>query len=189
MVPRHYQNQCWIIVNWTLGNKVQWNWFQNTTIFMERNEFLYVVYKMGVIFLSLSMFTHRPLGDVMCNLKGMIFKHILLINILGISCKIAVRWMPLDLTDDWVTMVQIQKVHFKMTSAKCFPFLFQYIKTIFLNVLRPSWCHALYEGFHCLSKTWICLSNMICEIISIARGPQTRHRCLLVVANSALRPS
>ena len=33
-VPRHYLNQWWNIVNWTLGNKFQWNFHQNTTIFI-----------------------------------------------------------------------------------------------------------------------------------------------------------
>ena len=28
--PRHYRNQYWVIVNWTLGNKLQWNFNQNT---------------------------------------------------------------------------------------------------------------------------------------------------------------
>ena len=32
--PTHYLNQCWYIVNWTLGNKFQWNLNQNTIIFM-----------------------------------------------------------------------------------------------------------------------------------------------------------
>ena len=25
LVPRHYQSQCWVIVSWTLRNKMQWN--------------------------------------------------------------------------------------------------------------------------------------------------------------------
>ena len=29
-VPSHYLNQCWVIVNWTLRNKLQWNFDQNT---------------------------------------------------------------------------------------------------------------------------------------------------------------
>ena len=26
--PSHYQNQCWVIVNWTIRNKLQWNFSQ-----------------------------------------------------------------------------------------------------------------------------------------------------------------
>ena len=30
--PSHYLNQCWVIVNWTLMNKLQWNFNQNTKL-------------------------------------------------------------------------------------------------------------------------------------------------------------
>ena len=29
-MPNHYLNQCWVIVNWILRNKLQWNFNQNT---------------------------------------------------------------------------------------------------------------------------------------------------------------
>ena len=35
--PCHYLNLCWLITNWTLGNKFQWNFNQNTTIFNQEN--------------------------------------------------------------------------------------------------------------------------------------------------------
>ena len=37
--PNHYLNQCWIIVSWTLGNKLQWNFNQNNIIFFEEIAF------------------------------------------------------------------------------------------------------------------------------------------------------
>ena len=33
----HYLNQCWDIVNWTLGNTIQWNFNQNTKLFIHEN--------------------------------------------------------------------------------------------------------------------------------------------------------
>ena len=33
--PNHYLNQCWVIVNWTLMNKLQWNFNQNTKFFIK----------------------------------------------------------------------------------------------------------------------------------------------------------
>ena len=33
--PSHYLNQCWNTVNWTLGNKLQWNLNQNLNIFIQ----------------------------------------------------------------------------------------------------------------------------------------------------------
>ena len=38
-------NQCWYIVNWTLGNKLQWNFNQNSYIFIQENAFENVIWK------------------------------------------------------------------------------------------------------------------------------------------------
>ena len=35
--PSHYLNQCWNIVNWTLGNKLQWHFNLNSNIFIHEN--------------------------------------------------------------------------------------------------------------------------------------------------------
>ena len=48
MAPSHYLNQCWNIVNWTLGNKLQWNLNRNLNIFIEENAFENV-WKMAAI--------------------------------------------------------------------------------------------------------------------------------------------
>ena len=48
-VPSHYLNQCRNIVNWTLGNKFQWNFHQNMTIFFKENKFENVIWKMSAI--------------------------------------------------------------------------------------------------------------------------------------------
>ena len=47
--PSHYLNQCWNIVNWTLGNKLQWNLNRNLFIFIQENAFENVVWKMAAI--------------------------------------------------------------------------------------------------------------------------------------------
>ena len=36
-MPSHYLNQCWLIVNWPLRNKLRRNLFQNTEIVIEEN--------------------------------------------------------------------------------------------------------------------------------------------------------
>ena len=43
---KSFSNQCWNIVNWTLGNKFQWNFNQNWNIFIEENTFENVVCEM-----------------------------------------------------------------------------------------------------------------------------------------------
>ena len=39
LAPRHYLNQCWIVLNWTPSNNIQWNFKENTTIFYQENVF------------------------------------------------------------------------------------------------------------------------------------------------------
>ena len=38
-MPSHYLNQCRVIINWTFRNKVQWNFNQNTKLFIHKNAF------------------------------------------------------------------------------------------------------------------------------------------------------
>ena len=45
----HYLNQCWVIVNWTLGNKLQWNFNQNKKLFFHENASVKIACKMGAI--------------------------------------------------------------------------------------------------------------------------------------------
>ena len=45
----HYLNQCWNIFNWTLRNKLQWNFMRNSNIFIRENGFECVVYKIASI--------------------------------------------------------------------------------------------------------------------------------------------
>ena len=47
--PSHYLNQCCNIVNWTLGNKLQWNLNQNSYNFIHENAFENVVRKLAAI--------------------------------------------------------------------------------------------------------------------------------------------
>ena len=37
MGPYHYLKQCWVIINWTLRNKLQRKFNQNTTLFIHEN--------------------------------------------------------------------------------------------------------------------------------------------------------
>ena len=37
--PSHYLNQCWDIIDWILRNKLQWNFNQNSYIFIQENAF------------------------------------------------------------------------------------------------------------------------------------------------------
>ena len=48
-VPSHYLNQCSDIVNWTSGNKLQWNFDPNSNSLILENAFLNVMWKMASI--------------------------------------------------------------------------------------------------------------------------------------------
>ena len=56
MVPSHFLNQCWIIVNWTVGNKFPWNFIKNSNIFISQNAFENVNCEMASLFVSASMY-------------------------------------------------------------------------------------------------------------------------------------
>ena len=49
-MPSHYLNQCWNIINWTLGNKLQWILHWNLYIFIQKNAFEIVVRKLPAFF-------------------------------------------------------------------------------------------------------------------------------------------
>ena len=48
-MPSHYLNQCWNIVNWTLRNKLKWNFNRNFCFFIQWNAFKNVVCEMTAI--------------------------------------------------------------------------------------------------------------------------------------------
>ena len=52
LAPSHYLNQCLGIINWTLRNKLQWNFSQKSNFFFQENAFENVVCEM-VAFLSI----------------------------------------------------------------------------------------------------------------------------------------
>ena len=47
--PSQYQNQCYVVVNWTLGNKLQWHFNQNVKLFVHENASENIVCEMVAI--------------------------------------------------------------------------------------------------------------------------------------------
>ena len=58
----HYLNQCWHIVNLTLGNKLQWNLNRNWYVFFQENAFENVVWKMAAICLGLNVLNSKSVS-------------------------------------------------------------------------------------------------------------------------------
>ena len=48
-MPSHHLNQCWNIVNWTHGNKFQWNLYRTPNISIQENALENVGWKMSAI--------------------------------------------------------------------------------------------------------------------------------------------
>ena len=53
--PSHYLNQYWFIVNWTPGNKFQWNSDRNSIVFIQENASEIVVCQNGGHFVQREM--------------------------------------------------------------------------------------------------------------------------------------
>ena len=49
---RHHLNQCWVIVNWALRNKFQWNFNQDIKIFIHENVSENIICEMAAILSS-----------------------------------------------------------------------------------------------------------------------------------------
>ena len=103
----HYLNQCWRIPNWTQRNKFQWNFNQNSTIFLNQNGFRYAIWKMAD-FLSwlLCVNTLRPRQNGRYFADD-IFKCIFLNENEWISVKISLKFVPKVRIDNIPALVQI----------------------------------------------------------------------------------
>ena len=60
--PCHYLNQCWDIINWTLRNKLQWNFNRNSNIFIQEKAFGSVVCEMAAILSQPQWVNYRYAG-------------------------------------------------------------------------------------------------------------------------------
>ena len=101
-VPSHYLNQNWLIVNWTLRNKLQWNSNQNTKLFIHENAFENVVCKMAAILSRGEELTHWPPGRYDRIFRSMIFKLIVQDSTLGTHIRI-----QQNLSNETSTLVQV----------------------------------------------------------------------------------
>ena len=92
-----------------------------------------------VINISILSLTHWPLGDLNEILAKQFFKIISVIGGWSIFCEIALRWMPLGLTDDKSTLVQVMAWCRQGTShylSQCWPRSMSPY-----GVTRPQWAN------------------------------------------------
>ena len=89
-------------------------------------------------------------GKFKWNFRHVIFKQILVIDGWGISCKNVLRWMPLDLTGDKSTLVQVMAWCRQATShylSHCWP---RFMSPC--GVTRPQWVNKGWEVQHEISS-------------------------------------
>ena len=48
--PSHYLNQCWVFVDWTLGNKLQWKFNHNIKLLIHENASEHIACEMAILF-------------------------------------------------------------------------------------------------------------------------------------------
>ena len=90
---------------------------------------------------QIQFFNSMAPGKFEWNFRSLIFPIISVIDSWGISCEIGLRWMPLDLTDDKSTMVQVMGWCRQATShylSQCWPRLLSPY-----SVTRPQWVNLL----------------------------------------------
>ena len=64
--PSHFLKWFWNIVNWTLRNKLRWQFNLNSNIFIQENEFEHVVWKISAIFVGLNVLTENSDINTFC---------------------------------------------------------------------------------------------------------------------------
>ena len=85
-----------------------------------------------------------------------IFNRMLVIDGWGISCKIAVRWMPLGLTDDKSALVEVM--------AWCYQVRSHYLNQYWPSSMSP-W-HHYWLGYNRLMAKWMKRGNfLICRLL------------------------
>ena len=164
MAPSHYLNQCWDIVKWTLRNKLQWNFNQNSNIFIQENAFESVSWEMAAILSWSQCVNSLAPGKFEWNFWYIILQIISVIDGWGISCELALRWMSLSLTDDKSTLVQVMAWCRQAAShylSQCWP---RYLSPY--GVTRPQWVNSRAVSWlsWLIHRTWMSeITGMTCH--------------------------
>ena len=132
MAPSHYLNQCWNIVNWTLRNKLQWNFNRNSNIFIRENAL-----ENGVCEMASSLSRPQCVKTDVVNNCG---SWALLFEMPG--------WLP-----RWTFYVDWRKINHKWCLHWQTSLPFFCIKEL-LWPLLPTWLNPVWKSNHMLCKVW-----------------------------------
>ena len=146
-VPSHYLNQCWPIVNWTLGNKFQWNLHQYTK--------QYYSYKKMDLKMSSATGWSFYLGTLVC--------------VKWLSLKDLLKYL---MSKTW-SSVYLQMEQCWQLSLACFLHIPMVIDSLwpsdvtwrhrFGSTLAEvmAWC--LTAPSHYMNKCWLIISKVLCQ--------------------------
>ena len=131
--PSHYLNQCWNIVNWTLRNKLQWNYSRNYNIFFKKD----AVENVFCVIASISsrpqwVNTLRPEQNG-GHFAASIFKCIFLNENIWISITLSLYFVPKGWINNIPSLVQIMAWRTQGDKPLSEPMM------IILLMHRPQW--------------------------------------------------
>ena len=118
-------------------------------------------------------------GKFQWNFRYVIFKQIIVIDGLGISCEIALIWLSLDLTDDQSTLVQVMAWCRQATSH----YLSQYWPRFLspYGFTRPQWVNLITTRFFCIHTrpvSWEMLKTSVTQLYLKKGHLQLHPPCL-----------
>ena len=130
-------------------------------------------------------FNSSARGRFQQNFRWVIFKLISVTDGWGISCKIALRWTPLDLTDDKSTLVQVMAWCRQATShylSQCWPKSMSpngITRPQWVNTLKPrqSGCHFTDDILKCIFLNEVVLISIKISLKFIPKGPISNIQC------------
>ena len=139
--PSYYLKQCWVIVNWTLINKHQWNCYRNTKLFIHKNASENIICKMAAI-LSKGRWVNANKQHHMALCPSSPSEHRFYI----------LNWGTVPLNNPFQTFKFLTKNYSKNTTIY---FQFQshkgiYIQHIFLNDTFQVLSSSLYRVWKCI---------------------------------------
>ena len=105
--PSHYLNQCWFIVDWTPGNKFQWNLHGIISFSFKKMHLKNRLPKMVAILSRWRWVNLWIPGWCGTMFYCILLKFIIQNSSLGTRYETALRWMPQNLSDEKSILVQV----------------------------------------------------------------------------------
>ena len=152
--PSHQLNQRWYIVNWTFGNKLQWNINGNSYSFIQENAFENVVCEMTAIFFSASMCWW--------------WNHNMLIienpNSVAALCDKAERHVPLNTWRNNNVVITSKRRHFDVITSKLRRFdvtTMSLLRNVSAGVVSSHRGSTTRKASHGISFSWNCTESVL----------------------------